>query len=252
MSAAAQKQVKEVQLHVRGEMLTPLPEGALWWASERTLIVSDLHLEKGSSYAAAGQMLPPYDTSATLAVVETLVQAHRPERVISLGDSFHDRDAEWRLVEQDADRIKALTAVVDWIWVEGNHDPDPPEDLGGRAAKVLRMNEIVFRHEPTGESGEIAGHLHPCAKVLSRVRTLRRPCFVTDGQRLIMPALGAFTGGLNVLHEAYEPCFPEGGMMVFAIARDAVIPVSNKRLIPDRGRPDLGRWRMNTNTSPKG
>lgn len=252
MSAAAQKQVREIQLHVRGEMLTPLPEGALWWPSERTLIVSDLHLEKGSSYAAAGQMLPPYDTSATLAVVEALVRAYQPERVISLGDSFHDRDAEWRLVEQDAARIKALTSATDWVWVEGNHDPDPPEDLGGRAAKVLRMNEIVFRHEPTGESGEIAGHLHPCAKVLSRVRTLRRSCFVTDGQRLIMPALGAFAGGLNVLHEAYDPCFPDGGMMVFAITRDAVIPVSNKRLIPDRGRPDLGRWRMNSNASPKG
>lgn len=252
MSAAVQKQMRETHLHVRGEMLTPLPVGALWWSAQRTLIVSDLHFEKGSSFAAAGQLIPPYDTSATLAEIESLVEAYRPERIISLGDSFHDSDAEWRMVDRDAARIKALTSATDWIWVEGNHDPDPPKELGGRAAKVLRLNDLVFRHEPTGEIGEIAGHLHPCAKVLSRVRSLRRSCFVTDGQRLIMPALGAFTGGLNVLDEAYAPCFPDGGMMVFAMTRDAVIPISNKRLIPDRGRPDPGRWRFNSNSSPKG
>lgn len=232
--------------------MTPLPEGALWWGRERTLIVSDLHLEKGSSYAAAGQMLPPYDTSATLAVVEALVQAYQPQRVISLGDSFHDRGAEWRLVAGDAARIRALTQATDWVWVEGNHDPDPPQELGGRAARVLRLNDLVFRHEPTGESGEIAGHLHPCAKVLSRVRSLRRSCFVTDGERLIMPALGAFTGGLNVLDEAFAPCFPAGGMMVFAITREAVIAVSGRRLIPDRGRSVSGRWRLKTSSISNG
>ena len=252
MSAAAEKLAREIHLHVRGEILTPLPEGALWWPAERTLIVSDLHFEKGSSFAAAGQLIPPYDTSATLATIEALFEAFRPARLISLGDSFHDGDAEWRMVESDIARIKKLTSATDWVWVEGNHDPDPPKSLGGRAAKVLRINDLVFRHEPTGEIGEVAGHLHPCAKVLSRVRSLRRSCFVTDGQRLIMPALGAFTGGLNVLDDAYSPCFPDGGMMVFAMTRDAVIPVSNKRLIPDRGRPDLGRWRLNSNSSPKG
>lgn len=252
MSAAAQRQLTETHLHLRGEILTPLPSGALWWAAERSLVVSDLHLEKGSSFAAAGQLIPPYDTSATLAVVEDLVATYEPKRVISLGDSFHDGDAEWRMVERDAARIKALTSAIDWIWVEGNHDPDPPQALGGRAAKVLRLKDLVFRHEPTGETGEIAGHLHPCAKMLSRVRSLRRSCFVTDGQRLIMPALGAFTGGLNVLDEAYLPCFPDGGMMVFAMTRDAVIPISSKRLIPDRGRPDLDRWRLKTHSSPKG
>ena len=252
MNALARKQVKETHLHVRGQMFTPLPEGALWWAAERTLVVSDLHLEKGSSYAAGGQMLPPYDTSATLAVVEALVHAYQPDRVISLGDSFHDRHAERRMVARDTARVRALTDATDWIWVEGNHDPDPPAHLGGRAAKTLHVGDIVFRHEPTGESGEIAGHLHPCAKVLSPVRTTRRPCFVTDGERLIMPALGAFTGGLNVLDEAYLPCFPQGGMMVFAVSREAVIPVSKGRLVPDRRPTGGGRWRLNTNSSPKG
>ena len=252
MNVAVSKPRAETRLHVRGELLTPLPEGALWWPAEETLIVSDLHLEKGSSFAARGQMLPPYDTSATLNCVESLVEAYQPKRVVSLGDSFHDRKAENRMVEQDAERVRELTSKTDWIWVEGNHDPDPPEHLGGRPCKVLEMNDLVFRHEPTGESGEIAGHLHPCAKIMSRVRALRRRCFATDGERLIMPAMGAFTGGLNVLDEAYAPCFPSGGMMVFAMAKESVIAVSNKRLIPDRGRPAAGQWRLKKQDSRKG
>lgn len=252
MSAAAIRQTGETQLHLRGHMFTPLPEGALWWPAERTLVVSDLHLEKGSSFAARGQMLPPYDTGATLTVVEALVRAYAPQRVISLGDSFHDPRAEVRMSDADAMRVRALTTATDWVWVEGNHDPDPPEHLGGRAAKVLRCDDIVFRHEPTGELGEIAGHLHPCARIASRVRSLRRRCFVSDGERLIMPALGAFTGGLNVLDEAFVPCFPAGGMMVFAMTREAVIPISNRRLTPDRGGTDHGRWRLNRKTAQKG
>jgi DNA ligase-associated metallophosphoesterase len=235
----------ELQLHLRGESFKPMPQGGLWWSDRRVLIVSDLHLEKGSSYAARGQMLPPYDTSATLAIVERLVDDLSPETVISLGDSFHDRKAEFRMDENNAERVRTLTSRTDWVWVEGNHDPDPPAHLGGRAAKVLRIADLVFRHEPTGEVGEIAGHLHPCAKIVSKVRSLRRRCFVTDGQRLIMPAMGAFTGGLNFLDEAYAPCFPEGGKLVFMMGRDSVVPVSTKRLVPDGGRRDLGQWRMN-------
>lgn len=252
MNSALRKPHPETQLHLRGQLLTPLPEGALWWVAERTLIVSDLHLEKGSSFASRGQMLPPYDTSATLAIVESLVTEYQPERVISLGDSFHDRKAETRLDVVDADRIRRLTGATDWVWVEGNHDPDPPAHLGGRAAKVLTIGDLVFRHEPTGESGEIAGHLHPCAKVLSRVRSLRRRCFATDGERLIMPALGAFTGGLNVLDDAYGPCFPAGGMMVFALSREAVIPIATRRLLPDQRASGSGGWRLNRNSIRKG
>ncbi len=252
MNPAVRHQTSETHIHLRGELLTPLPEGGLWWSAAKTLIVSDLHLEKGSSFASRGQMLPPYDTGATLAIVEQLVDTFLPDRVISLGDSFHDRKAETRMDEADAARVRTLTGQTDWIWVEGNHDPDPPAHLGGRPSKVLRMADLVFRHEPTGETGEVAGHLHPCAKVVSKIRALRRRCFVTDGERLIMPAMGAFTGGLNVLDEAYAPCFPEGGMMVFAMSREAVIPISSKRLIPDRGRPDLGVWRLNKQGSKKG
>ncbi len=191
-------------------MLVPLPEGGLWWPGQRLLVVSDLHLEKGSSYAARGQMLPPYDTGATLAVVERLVAQLMPQTIISLGDSFHDRAAELRLPEPYAERIRALTAAHDWIWVEGNHDPDPPAHLGGRAEKTVRLGPLVFRHEPEGEAGEVAGHLHPVAKVKGRGRNVRRRCFASDGARLVMPAMGAFTGGLNVLDDASGKCSRRG------------------------------------------
>ena len=222
----------ELHIAICGELLTALPCGALWWATRETLIVSDLHFEKGSSYAARGQLLPPYDTSATLSCVEELVAELKPESVISLGDSFHDGRAEERLSPAETARIRALTNETDWVWVEGNHDPDPPAHLGGRAAKVLRIGDLVFRHEPTGERGEIAGHLHPCARVQGRGRALRTRCFVADGHRLVMPALGAFTGGLNVLDPAFGQVFREG-LSVFALGSDRVDSVSSSRLCSD-------------------
>ena len=231
---------KSLQIALCGELLTALPCGALWWVARRTLIVSDLHFEKGSSFAARGQLLPPYDTSATLSYVEALVADLVPEAVISLGDSFHDGRAEERLSPQDAARMRTLTGQTDWVWVEGNHDPDPPAHLGGRAAKVLRIGELVFRHEPTGERGEIAGHLHPCARIAGRGRSLRTRCFAADGHRLVMPALGAFTGGLNVLDPAFAPVFPDG-FTAFALGSDRVYPVSRSRLCADTR---AARWHL--------
>jgi DNA ligase-associated metallophosphoesterase len=230
-TAAAQP--SQTLLHLAGELLTPLPEGGLWWAARRLLVVSDLHLEKGSNFASAGQMLPPYDTGATLARVEALCTALRPETVISLGDSFHDRHSETRLPAPYAERIRALTAAQDWVWVEGNHDRDPPALLGGRAAKVLQLGPLVFRHEPTGEVGEVAGHLHPVAKVAGRGRTVRRRCFASDGARLVMPAMGAYAGGLNVLDAAFGTVFPEG-CMAFAIGEARVYGIGAGNLVPDR------------------
>jgi len=228
------------QIAVCGELLAALPCGALWWTAKRTLIVSDLHFEKGSSFAARGQLLPPYDTSATLSFVEALVAELAPQTVISLGDSFHDGGAEQRLSPGDTERIRQLTGATDWVWVEGNHDPDPPAHLGGRAAKVLHIGALVFRHEPTGEHGEIAGHLHPCARIAGRGRSLRTRCFAGDGHRLILPALGAFTGGLNVLDPAFAALFPEG-LSAFALGSDRVYPVSRPRL---RGDTRSAHWRL--------
>lgn len=219
-------------LNIAGETVTLLPGGGLWWAEQRVLVLSDLHFEKGSSYAARGQMLPPYDTDVTLDLVERLVGQWRPEICISLGDSFHDATSEARLSAATRARIKTLTGMTDWVWVEGNHDPDPPASLGGRAAKVLRLGGLVFRHEPSGEHGEIAGHLHPVARVSAKGRSVRRKCFAADGTRLILPALGALTGGLNVLDAAFGALFPQG-VTAHALGAERIYTLAAKRLVPD-------------------
>ncbi|MEO0881828.1 MAG: ligase-associated DNA damage response endonuclease PdeM [Pseudomonadota bacterium] len=234
--------MQRTSISLCGQELTLLPAGGLWWGSEETLIVSDLHLEKGSSYAAKGQMLPPYDTSATLAEVEAMVSALDPKRIISLGDSFHDGGAEARLCDGDRVRIRALTNSADWFWVEGNHDPDPPASLGGEGRNELRLGKLVFRHEPKGEVGEVAGHLHPAAKVRARGRAVRRRCFATNGHSLILPSLGAYTGGLNICDAAFVDVFsrrPDA----YVLGGDRVFLLDPKRLEVDVRRPE-GLWSL--------
>lgn len=221
---------------VNGVRLDLEPCGALWWEEAGVLVVSDLHLEKGSAYAARGQMLPPYDTRATLARIAALMDDLEPAMVMSLGDSFHDRRARPRMAEDDAEFLRGLSRRCDWVWIEGNHDPHPPADLGGRVTNELKLGPLVFRHEPTdGGEGEIAGHLHPCARVAGRGRSVRSRCFVSDGRRMVMPAYGALTGGLNVLDEAFAPLFPKG-MIAGVIGRDGVYATARDRLLAD------GQW----------
>jgi uncharacterized protein len=186
--------------------------GALFWQAQRLLVVSDLHLEKGSSFAARGVLLPPYDTVATLSRLAAVIARHDPRMVIALGDSFHDRSAHERLSGTDRDAITALQARRDWIWISGNHDPSLPSDLGGVVAREVAIGAIAFRHEPTGAFGEIAGHLHPKARVPTRGRTMERRCFACDGERAVMPAFGAYTGGLSIRDAAFSKIFAAGFM----------------------------------------
>jgi len=181
--------------------------GALFWEDERLLIVSDLHLEKGSSFARRGVLLPPFDTAATLAQLSAVMERHNPRTVIALGDSFHDRTAHERLSQDDREALSALQARRDWIWISGNHDPAIPRDLGGVVADEVTIGPIVFRHEPTGAVGEIAGHLHPKARVSTRGRSVERRCFASDGLRAVMPSFGAYTGGLNIRDVAFAAIF---------------------------------------------
>ncbi len=181
--------------------------GALFWKDERLLIVSDLHLEKGSSFAQRGVLLPPFDTAATLAQLGAVIARHDPRTVIALGDSFHDRDAHERLSPDDREVLSALQARRDWIWISGNHDPTLPRDLGGVVADEVAIGPIVFRHEPTGAVGEIAGHLHPKARVSTRGRSVERRCFASDGMRAVMPSFGAYTGGLSIRDVAFAAIF---------------------------------------------
>src|SRR5205085_10466787 len=187
--------------------------GALFWQEQNLLVVSDLHLEKGSSYATRGVLLPPYDTVATLARLAAVIARHDPRSVIALGDSFHDRKAHERLSAADRDAVAALQARRDWIWIAGNHDPALPRDIGGVVASEVAVGGIIFRHEPTGAAGEIAGHLHPKARVTTRGRTMERRCFASDGIRAVMPAFGAYTGGLSIRDAAFQKIFRTPGLM---------------------------------------
>jgi DNA ligase-associated metallophosphoesterase len=194
-------------LALAGETVICRPSGALWVEAWRALIVADLHLEKGSFFAARGQMLPPYDTAETLDRLAREAAALAPKLLVFLGDSFHDRGGESRLAEGDIHRLTALGRDRRLIWVTGNHDPIGPRGLPGEAAGDLSLGGLRLTHEPEAGAapGQIAGHLHPCARVKARGGSVRRRCFVTDGERLILPAFGALTGGLNVRDPAFAP-----------------------------------------------
>ena len=209
--------------------------GALWLERESTLVVADLHFEKGSSYAARfGQMLPPYDTRETLDRLDREIALLAPERLVFLGDSFHDGDGEARLADDDARRLEGLARGRDLVWAVGNHDADGPKVLPGEIIGEAEVSGLTLRHEPLPgiQLGEVAGHLHPCAKVSSGRATVRRRCFVTDGQRLVLPAFGAFTGGLNILDEAFSNLFA-GPMLAGALGPKRVHAVGVKSLRPD-------------------
>jgi DNA ligase-associated metallophosphoesterase len=204
-------------LSIAGVDLVADLSGALFWESERLLVVSDLHLEKGSSFATRGVLLPPYDTVATLSRLAAVIARHDPRTVIALGDSFHDRAAHERLSAPDRDAIAALQVRRDWIWISGNHDPALPADLGGVVASEVALGGLAFRHEPTGAAGEIAGHLHPKARVSTRGRSMERRCFACDGERAVMPAFGAYTGGLSIRDEAFAKIFKAPGFVAHVL-----------------------------------
>ena len=203
--------------------------GALFWAEQSLLVVSDLHLEKGSSFAARGVLLPPYDTVATLSRLAVVIARHNPHMVIALGDSFHDRDAHERLSDTDRNALAALQVRRDWIWISGNHDPALPPNLGGVVATEVAIGPIVFRHEPTGAVGEIAGHLHPKARVSARGRSMERRCFACDGERAVMPAFGAYAGGLSIRDQAFAKIFPTTGFIAHVLGDRRVHSIAAAR-----------------------
>ncbi|WP_193170656.1 ligase-associated DNA damage response endonuclease PdeM [Nisaea nitritireducens] len=178
--------------------------GALYWPDRSLLIISDLHLEKGSSFAEKGIPLPPYDTAVTLKRLAAICGQYNPQTVMCLGDSFHDTGGPDRMGKADRAALEQLIAAYDWLWITGNHDPELPEDLPGRRIMEETIGALTFRHEASREPvrGEISGHYHPSARVRTRQRYLSGRCFAYDSDRLIMPAFGALTGGLTVHDKA--------------------------------------------------
>jgi hypothetical protein len=206
------------------------PAGLLAWPARRLLAVADLHLEKGSAFAARGAgLLPPYDTRETLQRLHLALRRWRPRRLITLGDSFHDRGGAARLAPEDAALLRRMLEGVETVWVLGNHDPEPPHGvnpgLPGAAAEEWQDGPLAFRHQarpgPVGAGVEVSGHFHPKATMPTRCGGVSRPCFVTDGRRLMLPAFGAYTGGLDAADPAIAGLFPRGAR-AFLLGRDRV------------------------------
>lgn len=207
-----------------GMALLPDLSGALYAPDYEALLVADLHFEKGSSFAARGIHLPPLDTRATLDALEAVITTRKPRTLIALGDSFHDTRAGERIEPADMARIRALSSRCDVIWLTGNHDGELPDGVGGQIAAELALGPVTLRHIPSAPDGtmEIAGHLHPVAAITRHGRRVRARCFIADESRLVMPAFGAFTGGLHVLSPAFAAIFPKADYTAWMIGTRAV------------------------------
>jgi len=209
-----------------GIPLKALNTGALWWPDQHLLCVSDLHLGKSERIARrGGAPLPPYETRDTLTRLAADLALTQARSLICLGDSFDDLGAAQALPEDEKLWIARLQAGRQWIWVEGNHDPGPI-DLGGSHLSEHRVGPLTFRHiaEP-GATGEISGHYHPKATLPLRGRTVSRPAFIYDQNRLIMPAYGTYTGGLNTRSDAIAPLMQPGACAVLTGKTAIAIPM---------------------------
>jgi len=207
-----------------GETFLATTDGALYWPSQEVLLVADLHLEKASWFARLGQFLPPYDSHATLTALQGEVERTGARRLYCLGDSFHDRFGCERLPANARDLLTDLTSHVDWTWIIGNHDPGFADHCGGRVEDEVELGGIVLRHEAVREEvrPEISGHFHPKLRVHLRGRQVSRRCFVTSSTKIIMPAFGSLTGGLDAHHP--EILGSVGGRAA------ALVPVSDRLL----------------------
>lgn len=199
--------------------LCALPEGALYWPARRALIVADLHFEKASWFALKGQMLPPYDSLATLAVLGALVERTQARELWCLGDSFHDSDGCDRLPAAARAALTALTGALRWVWITGNHDAALTDHCGGEIVEEAEVDGLLLRHEaePGEPRPELSGHFHPKLRVRLRGRQVARRCFVATRTKLILPAFGALTGGLDAHHPEIARAVGRGAEALVAL-----------------------------------
>jgi uncharacterized protein len=213
-----------VPLSFAGREFLALPEAALYWPARRALLVADLHFEKASWFARFGQFLPPHDSRATLDIIDSLVARTGAQAVWSLGDSFHDADGAARLDDATRARLAALTARLDWLWITGNHDVGTARMPGGRHMAETEVDGIWLRHQadPNDPRPEISGHFHPKLRLSLRGRPVSRRCFIGSPAKLILPALGALTGGLDAAHREIRRAVGPDAM--------ALVPVADRLL----------------------
>ena len=205
--------------------LTALPSGALWWASERLLVVGDLHLGRSERTARlGGALLPPYETRHTLERLEAEVAETRPAILVLLGDSFDDTEAALELSEEALERINLLAAGRRLVWIAGNHDPGHLS-LPGENVHAYRHQSLTFRHiaEPNGRA-EVSAHFHPKARLTLRGQRISRPCFLVDDNRVILPAFGTYTGGLDISHPAFDDLMGEGAHVLLTGRQVTALP----------------------------
>ncbi|MFT3976726.1 MAG: ligase-associated DNA damage response endonuclease PdeM [Sphingomonas bacterium] len=213
-----------VRFSFAGQELAALPEGALFWPARGALLIADLHLEKASFFASAGQMLPPYDSLATLANLSALADRVAAREIWCLGDSFHDVDGGERLTSPALEMLRALMAKARWTWITGNHDPAVAAYCGGEVAEEALVDGIVLRHEaePGDPRPELSGHFHPRLRIRVRGRLVSRRCFVASGRKIVLPAFGALTGGLDAAHPEIARAMGEEA--------EALVPVEDRLL----------------------
>ncbi len=228
--------IKEPSPHkimLGGLDLQPDLSGALHVPELATLIISDLHLEQGSSLARRGIRVPPFDTAITIAMLEEVIKRFKPQRLVFLGDSFHDDEGETRVDDALMMRLQAIAKAHECFWICGNHDPSPPRELDGHAADHVLLGPITLRHEPMklrkGEF-EICGHLHPGCAITQRGRRVSGKCFIADDRRLIMPAFGAYTGALSVFAPPFEGLFARDKTQAWLLGGERIYRFPHARL----------------------
>lgn len=233
MTALRKNKETTHEIDLKGQLALLDLTGAMYLPAHDALLVADLHFEKGSSFARRGMMLPPYDTRETLLALSDAVLRFDPKTVIALGDSFHDIGGPDRLGTEERTTLADVQAGRDWIWVTGNHDRILPDSIGGQVVEEMALGSLTLRHEPmAGEQAEVAGHLHPVGKVVMRGRSTRRRCFLTDGSRCVMPALGAYAGGLNACDAAFKPLFANG-FTAHLIGTERIFAIAKSMLCRD-------------------
>ena len=230
--SAVQRHIKmpmEITCDIAGNEAVLDVSGAVYFPADELLVIADMHLEKGTAWAKRGIFLPPYDSKLTIVALQKVVAKFLPKRILFLGDSFHDKTAALRLQTVELEALNQIAAKQELIWVTGNHDPQIPDMITGTCCDEMHVGGLHFTHIPTKNyeaGGQVSGHLHPAAHVIGRGRSIRRRCFITDSKRMIVPAFGAYTGGLSIKDKAFDGLFDKPLTRIFVLGDDEVFPMT--------------------------